>query len=221
MTVTVGTKFRYTFADGRPEWTVKAARGAGAWDCVVEEDMDWTGTKKVFGTEEIEAAVRQDQFWDHLTKSTENWWGSLREGEIVHYHNGFGTWVRGHIVKINGENHMFPSALVGAWREYDLPKRARDGSIRYPYHAEKIMQGEPMRPNATNMWEYPEFSRRELGDPSKLPEIDLTVPELDEAAAAEAKIERVRLDAITVLQDGHKDPKAALLKVKALLEGVL
>lgn len=173
-TITAGvTTFHSTYADSRPKWKVIKARGNDTWDCAVAEDsLDWAGTKKVFGGEEIRASIAHDKMWSNLVKAGDDWWASRKVGEVVHYHYGFGQWVRGVIVKDGKEMKMRPSALVGAWKNFDLPRFNRYGELVENYHAKKIAAGELMQPNDSNMFEG-SFTRRDGIDPSTLPELSL------------------------------------------------
>lgn len=203
--IKVGTQFRAGYADSNALWEVKSSRGRGAWNCEIvnekmvvdgkEYDGDYVGVKKVFGTEEIQRAVGLSKLFDNLHKRSDDFYASLREGQVVHYQNTHGVYVRCKVVKKDGENVLKPVALVGEWRGYDLPHRYPDGKVAKGYYPEMIEKGETFHPHDSNIVESPGYaSRREVKaeDVAKLPEIDLTVPaptkqEQDTAAAWEWK----------------------------------
>lgn len=218
----VGVKFHYNFADSRPEWIVEKKRGRGAWECrVTETSPDWAGRTKVFGTEEIESALAYDEMISTIGKNNGDWWASRKVGQIVHYHDAFGRYVRGVIVNHEGEMKMQPTALVGNWTEHDLPKRLLNGTVRWGYHAEKIRNPGPdslINPHQSNMWESPEFSRKGRPDPTRLPAHDLSEPPQFEGEKAEfAHWESMRQRLGVILGEGHHDPKAALQQVRDIL----
>lgn len=211
--VTVGTKFHSAYADSSPLWRVVRERGGDTWDCVVDaENPDWAGTKKVFGGEEIRRSIAASAFWDSLADRSADFWGNLKEGQTVHYHNAFGQYIRG--VAVRGESHgrpamvMRPTALVGAWREYDLPRWSDAGFSSQGCHSVRmIASGETMQPNSGSMWESPEFSRP-LGDaaridPTALDPIDLSLPEPTPEQAEAARLLAI-VEALRVAVS-HKD----------------
>ena len=217
-----GTKFCTTYADSYATWTVTSWRGGEAWNCEIVDNEDYGGTKKVFGTEEIKRAVAYDKAVAASMNDTKDWWANRTVGEIVHYHNGFGQYVRGEIVRAGHEMKMRPTALVGNWHARDLPRRRRDGSVEYSYHVKKIRFPDVdslLQPHESNMVESPRFSRmRSSDDPRTLPVIDLSdPPELIGVEAEHAKLENMRTRAINALQEGHDDPVAAFAMVRKIL----
>jgi hypothetical protein len=102
------------------------------------------------------------------------WWAARKLGEIVHYSNGFGEFVRGEIVDYKGEKMMRPIALVGNWKAHDLPRIGSDGNLHEGHHVTTIRKGEPYRPNFSNMFEAGRVQGAK--DPRGEPAIDLTPP---------------------------------------------
>lgn len=212
MTVRTGTRFFYLHADSKPEWKVVEKRGKDTWLATVVSD-DWHGTKKVFGTEEIEEAIDRERRIEALFERRDNFWESRTVGEILHYHDSFGRYVRGEVVRRNDKMVFVPTALVGAWSGTDLPMR-----MRHSYHVKRILNPEndsTWQPNESSVFEAKTFSRpfgpnREF-DPRTAVAIDLSdPPELEGEAAIEAKYEKLRMDLTGILGNGHRDPKAAL-----------
>jgi hypothetical protein len=175
-------------ANSNALWEVKRSRGRGVFECeIVNEPIeingrmiegDYAGVRKLFDAREIEAASR----WQELEAADhEAFYEGLRVGEIVHYHDGFGQYVRCEVVIAEtvrpvdhpsikaGEKCLREIALVGAWREYDLWADS--------YHARGVREQRLFHPNASCIWENPKFARREgprtLSDPTAMPALDI------------------------------------------------
>ena len=145
--------------------------------------------------------VQQDELWERMTHGpNEAFYTKERVGQLVHYSNGFGQFVRCEVVEAAEHDNttsrdrstiggvaLRPIALVGNWREYDLPRRQANGEVRYGYNAEQVIEGKLMQPHASNIYEYEGFSDRAKIDPRTLEPIDLTPPGMspdDERRAA-------------------------------------
>jgi hypothetical protein len=150
-----------------------------------------------------ERACGFDDLLGKMKNDSDGFYDSLTSGSIVHYHNGFGQYVRCEVT----EDHQLKSiALVGNWGKNDLPYRYPNGEICLPYHVKKIMSGEGWRTPADNIFEYSKFSRtgNATVDPRQLSPIDLTVPPMTaEEHVRAAKIKR--LDAIRELAGMRDD----------------
>lgn len=232
--IKLGTTFSYAHADSTSIFTVVEKRGDNTYQCEIKAhpehgtQIDWLGTKKVFGGEEITRAIATSKLWDDFAKSADDFWRSCKVGEIVHYHNGFGQYVRGEIVRVDGENKMKPIALVGNWT-HDLPKRRIDGTVGYSYHVKKIRfpdSDSPMRPSDSTMWESKNFSKpfgpNRNFDPTTAPALDLSDPAPLVGDAAEfARYEKLRMKLTGILGDGYADPKAALLTAHRMIGELL
>lgn len=204
--VAIGTEFPYTYADSSPMWRVVKPRGNDTWECIVAEDsVDWAGTRKVFGGEEIRRAVASMQMWENIASEHDSWWNSRKIGEIVHYHNGFGQYVRGRIVwEVTeecpaGRNAMVPTELVGNWRDYDLPRIDAGGNLHESYHVRQIREGKAMQPNYTNMVEAVGVREGKGEDPRGKPAIDLTPPQPDQEQTEAARLMAIRQQVLAAL----------------------
>lgn len=180
----IGRQFRSPIADCNPLWEVKSSRGRGAFICeVVNEpfeidgktfDGEYAGRRQTFGVEEIERSLRVAEFWAKSRREHEDFYDSLAFGEIVHYDDGFGNFVRCEVVTAanlrkgfdhpcveDGEKCLKELALVGNWRDYDL----RSDS----YHMRGVREARLFKPNASCIWENPDAAcRKKHSDPSKL-----------------------------------------------------
>jgi hypothetical protein len=215
MTVGIGTKFYSAFADGCPEYTVIQKKGQGIWLCRIEEDVDWTGHEALFSTREIKAKLSWDSMLSGLADDHESFYANLEDGQIVHYHNAFGRYVRCRVV-----NHeLLPIALLGPWPAHDLPRRDLKGSLIYPYYVKKIMEGETMTPNFSNIYEAKPHNMK--GDPTTMEPIDLSVPELtdDEQVVANRWKQVQKARDILDNMNREEDPREILREVqKATME---
>lgn len=167
--------FRHSYADGNPLWTVIKKAGRGVWLCEIINDEDFKGVQKVFMTKEIEASKKVKEFFDENKVKHDKFYASLKEGDIVHYHNGFKSYVR---CKVDSNKELVPVALVGNWHRNDLPTRMLDGAIQYPYYSRKILEKEAFKPNALNVYENPDYAGKVVqDDPAEMKEINLDLPE--------------------------------------------
>lgn len=217
-----GTTFHSSYADGNPKWEITRSRGRGVWEAKIVEDMDYPGVVKVFTAAEVKQAVGMSRFWNKNATDHEKFYAALKLGSVVHYHNAFGQFVRCEVVigttAQDPKPHrcLKPVALVGAWKPYDLPKRRIDGTIEYGYHAENIRKGECFEPNFSNLYESGNSSACRNGDPSKLPALDLSVPESSPEEQATAKLWQAVQAARKALEGGangeDRDPISRLTK---------
>lgn len=214
-TVKIGTKFRYNYADSNPEWKVIQARGRGTWICeVVETEMDYAGTQKCFSSEEIQASIGMSNFWKKTSDDSDWFYKSLKVGAIVHYHNGFGQYVR---CQVTSDKDLLPLALVGDWREFDLPRRYPNGEVHLGYHVEQINKKKTLHPHASNIWEYSQDLQKKE-DPRSLPPIDLSVPPMSEEESRTAKMVKVLESIHSVVEKWHElGPEGSLQRVRELV----
>ena len=192
-----GMQFRSALADGNPLWEVKRSLG-GAWLCeVVDEpieidgkvyESDFAGAQQSFLSREILAANAYEDMFKDMRNDHDRFYASLDEGDIVHYNNGFKNFVRCEVVFDADEqkNKLKPIALVGEWRDYDLPKRQANGEIYYGYNAQQIIDGSTFEPNAGCIFEAGELAVQRMLDPRSLPPIALSVPAMTEEEEQEA-----------------------------------
>jgi hypothetical protein len=143
-------------------------------------------------------------------------YASLRDGQVVHYDNGFGQYVRCEaVVDGDGKRALKEVALVGAWREYDLPRRDVDGTVRLGYHAEGVAEGRTITPHISCIWESG-MGRRSGEDPAGMAPLDLSVPDPtpdeEEVARLWRKVAEVR--GLVSQQHGGIDPAEVLRAVR-------
>lgn len=203
ITVKAGVTFRSVIADCNALWRVESVGGGVAHCVVVNEpwehrgntyDSDYAGMRKPFYVEDVERALRQAQVWDRLADEQEQFYSSLAPGQIVHYNNGFGEFVRCEAIVLEedlrsgpseykaGQTVLQPIALVGNWKDGDLPHTYRDEHGEeheiVPYHAKKVLtRTGAWRASASCVFEAPGYSSsyKRQGDPTTMDAIDLTV----------------------------------------------
>jgi len=207
--VMIGLKFPYAVADGRCLFTVKELVGKGVWKCVCDDDRDY-GNLVVNMDGKVILGILQmnENFRQHIDEN-EAWFESLLDGSIVHLSHGFGQFVRCMVEtgtysdgrKTISGKHVVAIALVGNWRQFDLPRRQLNGSIYHPYNAKQVVEGEHFRPGAGNMWESPSFQRSlpRDDDPATLEPVSLEVPEMTAEEEHLAELISVRDTVVTNL----------------------
>lgn len=171
----------------------------------------------------------------------DNWFDGLALGSVVHYHDGFGQYVRCTVVvgdednlrsydnrvrdrDLIGKHVLLPSALVGAWRGGGRATiDPRTGEVHHVYHAEAIAKGRgAWRPSDSFVFEAPGFVDRSKGaDPATLDALDLTPEPLTSEQLAALPAWRTIAQIQEVLSmdaaDG-KTPQEILAAVRAALD---
>jgi hypothetical protein len=231
--VAVGVQFRSIIADCNALWEVYEKAGPGVWRAeVVNEpveingtmyDSDHVGTCDVFDEDQIARSLRAAAMWEGLADRRGDYFESLTVGDIVHYHNSFGQYVRCEVVRSEdgSENQLQPIALVGAWKPYDLPQRRANGEISTPYHADKVLNRTgAWQPSDGCVYESPSFVKprgeAESIDPTALDPIPLVLPAPD--AEELERIHKVWL--LERIEDAidHNTPGESLRAIRKLLE---
>ena len=179
---------------------------------------------------DVERQLAGDRMWTDMSKKNEDFYDSLEVGRTVHFSRGFGAWVRCEAVR--GANReadsrttparmvLRPVALVGDWREHDLPKRNQSGEVVWGYHVDQIRNRETIRPHESCLWEpgFSPASQRGAADPTGMDPIDVSGPppmgdEEQEQARLWQLVARVREATATTLGC----PRDKLYAVRAIL----
>lgn len=186
----IGKRFHSVIADCSCLFEVKAKQGRGGYRCVVvnvpieidgkKYDGEFAGEVRLFTTAQIEDAIANEEYYAKMRADHAAFYAGLEVGAIVHYHYGFGQFVRCEVVALTeptriGLTEEYPAgtkvlrmkALVGPWREREL--RASELYPRW------VSEGNLMCPNLTNVYESPRYSTKpgEL-DPRTAPECVIT-----------------------------------------------
>jgi len=181
-----GKQFRSVIADANVLWEVKRTIRSGVYECeAVNEpieykgqmlDSDYAGHIKRFMREDIEHSLRMAEFFEKSQREHEDFYTSLGDHQVVHYHHSGGAFIRCYAVTAGprheldhecveeGERALEIVALVGEWRSYDLRP---DG-----YHIKRV--GRLFKPNASCIWENPKAPcRKRGGDPRFMKPVEL------------------------------------------------
>jgi hypothetical protein len=222
------TTFRDSYADGRPLFRVRKDMGNGTYQCISEQDLDYNDVERYFSAEQILAKLGYERRVEAMFRSQDDFWAKQELGSVLHYHNGFGDFVRGEVVLVDGEKKLKPTALVGNWNARELPSRRPNGEIHYPYHANKVVNGgpdAPWQPNESCVYESDVYSRRdEYPDPRVQEPIDLSVPDMTPEEKATAVLER-QLDRIRgILEERYRTtapPQQVLDSIMRVAQGYI
>lgn len=225
--VTKGMEFRSVIADCNALWKTIRPQGRGAWlcECVNEpieihgtmHEGEHAGTQKSFLDREILGSIGMDAMFKGVSDDTDDFYAKLNDGDIIHYCNGFGEFVRCEIAhNSKGEQYAKPIALVGNWKSSDLPTRYENGTVYNGYHAESILNPDgdksksdkAWKPNVSMVFEAPMYSRGNRDkniDPRKLDPIDLTLPDMTPEEAETARLWQLVEKIKGLLDDGDVD----------------
>jgi hypothetical protein len=200
--------------------------GNGTYQCVSEQDLDYNGVVRYYDANQIQGLVQWEQNVDRMFRSKDDWWATRRIGEVLHYDNGFGQFVRGVVVLQGDEKKLKPTALVGRWGSHELPKRRPNGEIYYPYHANKVVnqpEDAAWQPSESCVFENPRYSKsvQRVGDPRRMKPIDLSVPDMTPEQQAQAKLEQAIDRVRDVLENRYQTsahPREVLESIKELVD---
>lgn len=209
-----GMQFRHVIADCNALWEVVRSLGRGTWLCVCVDEpyningrlipSDHAGRQKAFLSQEILQAVDIQDFFERSLTESDRFYNGLPLGQVVHYHNAFGAYIRCEVVMgTDKEGHtrkvLLPKALVGNWSSGDLPHR-RDGIYYEGYHTKEIRHGNTFHPDCSTIFESPTFYRRgKADDPRQMPPISLGLPPMSPEEERSARLWRVVHDAEAAL----------------------
>ncbi len=215
------TTFHSSYADANPKWIVREKRGRGTWIAEIIDCPDYSGHTQAFTTEQIEGSIGIAKFWDKLADAGAKFYAGLIVGSIVHYNNGFNSFVR---CKVMEDKQLLPIALVGDWQSHDLPQRMGDGSIYDGYQVDKIKKGKVFQPNASNIYEYTILQKKDSqpigfnpdNDPRTMNPLSFAVPDMTpEQTVAAAKVRLV--NNIQNICGGNMTPDGKLDMIRNLL----
>lgn len=195
-----GRTIKFQVADGYAVYVVAKVNPLTLWHVGLGDGYSISSAHiRGLTLRDVKALVAREDAWQGIFDEHERYISSLRIGDVVHYNDGFNRYVR--CVRVEGEKgkRLRPIALVGEWRDYDLPRRNVDGTITRSYMAERIANGEAYEPNYSNIYEASESLRlRATHDPRRLDPIDLSVPDMTPEQERVAALAR-RLDSIRAL----------------------
>jgi hypothetical protein len=180
----------FSYADGAAHYLItkentKTVRiehiRLGGDDWMIPEYGAGTNIPKDHALKNLHRRDGLNAMFSNADQAREDFWNNQVIGSILHYREGNETFVRGKVVQDGtGKVGFKKIGLVGNWRKWDLPFRTRSGSVTEGgYHAKQVAEGVWCQPHETDIYESPKFNRaRCLMDPSTLPMINLTVPDM-------------------------------------------
>ena len=228
--IPIGTQFRSTYADSNPLFEVTDHFGPGAVEAVIVNDIghhrgahgvDYAGTLKAFSVEDVKANVQFASSIQSIFAASDDFWAGVEVGTQLHYHNGFGQFVRGVVVLDDDtfEKSFSPIALVNGarkdgrdvhgWGRHELPSWSADGKAHYPYHAQSIVDGDTWIPGASNLWEASARLQNEYERPDNSPALDLSIPDRTDEQLLDHAKRSLANEAIALLQQADPDLKGA------------
>lgn len=234
----VGEVIAFSVADGAAEYVVMNTRPLQLihleiGDAYAASDITLRGLR----VSDVRSMVKSSRALADMFAGADDWFDSLAPGSTVHYHDGFGEYVRCEVAVGNtdnlrgyagrvdesliGKNVLQPVALVGNWKSVSR-RDERTGEAHYDSHAEAIIAGTgAWRPSDSCVFEAPGFARTgKVADPTHMDPIDLTPPDLtpEQVAAIPAwqAVDRVR-EALAMDATRDKSPQEILDSVRLAL----
>jgi hypothetical protein len=224
------TTFRSTYADSNSLWRVIEKKSKDCFLCEIVNELfeiegktfngDYAGVQKAFLKSEIQQAVGWQEFWNDLHADHENFYNNLKVGQIVHYHNGFGSYVRCEVVE---GKKLKSVALLGSWDSHELPRRLPTGEILDTYWSKQIKEGELIKPNASNMWEFYFTSKNMkptnmIDDPTVMEHINLELPEMTQDQKLNADLWATVNGIRDIVDTSSNDPRQIINSVVDFLK---
>ena len=189
--VVVGAMIKFQVADGYAHYRVTASRPLTVQHVPYLDGYSISAAHIRGLTEaDIFKQLAGDRGLAAIFKRGDDFYDSLQVGQIVHYHNGFGEYVRCTVVAEGDETQvndvtsklmLLPVALVGNWKDHDtvVETYEKNGYISEPFHVKSIREGRTWRANASCIFEASQFKREDVPDPTLLEPLDIrqeTVP---------------------------------------------
>jgi hypothetical protein len=163
--VKVGDTFAADYCDGRYRWTVdEVIDGRVVLASSEEATRDWGIGQKAYTVEDVGTSMKLDDFWEQHRRVHDSFWDNVQVGAMIHYHNGFGEWVRGTVIERDGKKLLDPTAMVGDWTHH------------WEYHWAKLVRGDgAWQPSVSNIYESGQWSRGDThGDPTTMEPLDFS-----------------------------------------------
>jgi len=223
-----GRTFSAVVNDGVFKFEIESVRN-GVVTAVCEPNNEWGIDTKVFTVEEVVSSIKREAVFERYSNVDREFWDGAEDGEILHYHNGFGQFVRCEVYtnEADGEKYMRPIALVGDWHSRDLAYRDSTGEVRYGYHARSIIEpkeGKNWRSQLGNIYELMDDEQRaKYQDPAGCEPVSLEVPEPtdeDKLVYALNNFKSTRLSSEAISGKGQADLAQYLREIATELENL-
>lgn len=176
----VGEEVRWQRGDGYARYVITKQRPLTLAHLNVGDAWQAGGeTVRGYRLQDAQRDVEADRRWKAAREERKRaflaFYAGLSVGDTVHYHDGFGEFVRYEVVEApednagnmhregwqKGDKVLKPVALVGKWRMSDLGP--------HNYHVRKVREGEVCRMgNLDNLYETSTRIQNEHADPRKM-----------------------------------------------------
>ena len=217
------TTFHSVIADCKCAFLVIGKQGTRGYRCKVTSNGEYKGEIRLFTSLEVTQKIILEAFFETRATETADFFAGLKVGDVVHYNNGFGCFVRCKVVLKDGQKVLSPIALVGNWSGRDLPYRRDNGSVYLPYHAQKVLNGGgEWQPSDTAVYESPNYHKTHSRDPDprNLPAINLTLPEPTPEEARTQALNKA-IEAVAEMAKTGESPEATLLMLRSQIDRAL
>lgn len=221
-TIKIGTTFYSAYADGNCLWEVIEINGQYATCRISEDDLDYAGHVRAFLVDEIQRILAFSDALGNVFDENDARWDATEIGDVLHYHNAFGAFVRGVVgLTPEGDKGLVPTDLVSVqrkgdtsgrwgWKPYDLVTWGPTGEINKGYHVRKIDEGLAWRPGVGTIYEWSERDQQDFDDPRLAEPESLLPPWRTEKQIWEQKRRAAAGVVIAMLQEQDPDLEAAL-----------
>jgi len=166
----VGEIVRFQIADGYAQYMIVKQRPFTVAHLDILDGYSALGaTIRGFRLQDARAQVEVRRRWEQRAREEAAAYEKLlKDNKVLHYHNGFGQFVRCEVVVADhdegtikkGDRCLKEVALVGSWRDYDL--RADS------FHMRSIRDGRLMKPHIGNIYEGSKHLQQGHSDPRSL-----------------------------------------------------
>ena len=168
----VGEEVNWPRGDGYARYLISKQRPLTLVHLEVGDAWHADGaTIRGFRLQDAKAVVEAKRRWKAQEEAAQKASQKFYEanlGKMVHYHDGFGQFIRCEVVRASedvdgfhdikkGELCLKETALVGKWRSYDL--------VSDSIHMEGCREGRLMRPNLSNVYEFSKDLQKREADP--------------------------------------------------------
>lgn len=137
MRVKVGDTFAADYCDGRYQWTVdEVIDGRVVLASSDDATRDWGIDQKAWTVKDVETSRELEAKYRNVTQDSDDFWDRQELGTTLHYHNGFGEYVRGIVKSVDGVKLLDPIAMVGDWThhwEYTWAKLVKGDGAWHPH----------------------------------------------------------------------------------------
>lgn len=214
----IGKQFYMLHADSNIRMTVIQKQAPDIYLCASDEDCDYGYIEKLMSASQLKAIIEYDTQMKQLENKEDAWLVALPIGSIVHYHDGFGQYVRCEVITLPKNSKVFKGwendgwhkagkalkaiALVGNYRERDLP-RILNHEVNIPYNAKRVLENDIFTCHVSNLYEY--SSSKNDADPTNMTPIKIILPTLSAEDLRIGEIKKAAKEVYGLLSEPNED----------------